>query len=223
MSTRSQTPYLSQKVPGVRRYEDALPAPLFDRIAKAVSEVGLERMKRNYTTTFWFPRDAEPSNLAERCVAELYRMVDPGPSCVGMEWWLGRLAFGQKLRMHFDRDMILRKKTGRFFHPIFGSVLYLNDFPGSPTVVLQQIAGPDGESRIPQKAEHRERVPAVANRYVVFPGNLRHGVVPRKETPPPTDPDALRLTLLVNYWTQRPMPPVCRDYDGSIYGSLRDA
>jgi len=32
----------------------------------------------------------------------------------------------------------------------------------------------------------------------------------------------LRLTLLVNYWHQRPSAPICCDYDGSIYPSLAD-
>jgi hypothetical protein len=25
---------------------------------------------------------------------------------------------------------------------------------------------------------------------------------------------------LVNYWDRRPMPPNCRDYDGSIYAAI---
>ena len=33
----------------------------------------------------------------------------------------------------------------------------------------------------------------------------------------------LRLTLLVNYWDRRPLPPVCRDYDGTIYAALCNA
>jgi hypothetical protein len=32
----------------------------------------------------------------------------------------------------------------------------------------------------------------------------------------------MRLTLLVNYWDRRPMPPICFDYDGAIYGDLSD-
>src|SRR5437867_4093488 len=31
----------------------------------------------------------------------------------------------------------------------------------------------------------------------------------------------LRMTLLVNYWDRRPIPPNCRDYDGTVYNSLQ--
>ena len=31
-----------------------------------------------------------------------------------------------------------------------------------------------------------------------------------------------RLTLLINYWDRRPLPPVCRDYDGTVYKALQE-
>jgi len=191
----------------------------------AVRSIGRERLKRNYTTTFWFPRDAEPRNVAEECVVQLSRLVDPGRACIGMEWWLGRLRFGEKLRLHFDRDMTLRKQTGQFVHPLLGSVLYLNEFPSSPTVILEQVPSPDGKTRIPARAERRELVAAIPNRYAVFPGNLRHGVIPDEDAAQGYERGSgsseLRLTFLVNYWARRPLPPLCFDYDGSIYPSLK--
>ena len=33
----------------------------------------------------------------------------------------------------------------------------------------------------------------------------------------------LRLSLLVNYWDRRPIPPNCRDYDGTVYKALQNA
>ena len=210
------------RVPGVREHEGALPADLFERLVRAVRAIGDERIERNYTTTFWFELGSEPTNVAEECVVELMRWADPDPSCIGIEWWIGRLRRGAKLRLHFDRDMTLRKRTGAFVHPLRGSVLYLNRFPGAPTVILDQIPGPDGESRVPEKARIRQAVDAVPNRYVVFPGNLRHGVVPDRESKLPAVDDEFRLTFLVNYWDRRPLPPICFDYDGTIYPSLCD-
>ena len=69
---------------------------------------------------------------------------------------------------------------------------------------------------------------AIPNHYAVFRGDLRHGVVANEaEQQPPglsrnteKSPE-LRMTLLVNYWDRRPMPPNCRDYDGTVYNALQ--
>ncbi|MCK6370862.1 MAG: hypothetical protein L6Q83_05945, partial [Gammaproteobacteria bacterium] len=159
------------EVPDTRVFEKALPGELFDRLVAAVRAIGDERLKNNYTTTFWFPRGSQPRNVAEEAVVQLAKYADPPPNCSGMEWWLGRLAYGERLRYHFDRDMTIRSKLGQYVTPIFGSVMYLNSFPSSPTVVLNQVPSPDGRSKVPAKAEVREVVHAVANRYLVFRGN----------------------------------------------------
>jgi hypothetical protein len=218
----------SSRIPGIRSFEEALPGSLFERLTRAVRAIGSDRLKRNYTTTFWFPREAEPKNVAEESALELSRLVEPGPQCIGIEWWLGRLQHGKKLRFHFDRDMTVRKKTGEFVHPLLASVFYLNAFPSSPTVILDQVPSPDGNSRIPPKPKIRESFEPVPNSYTVFPGNLRHGVIPDREESKrgisdgddPTSSE-LRLSLLVNYWDRRPLPPLCFEYDGTIYPSLR--
>src|SRR6266850_3773725 len=119
-------------------HSDALPAPLFRRLVRAVREVGTERLKESYKTNFWFAMDARPSNIVEEVIARLTRLVQPGPRCAGAEWWLGRLAYGKSLSMHFDRDLTLEKRTGRVVHPLWASILYLNRFPSSPTVILDQ-------------------------------------------------------------------------------------
>ena len=174
----------SSQVAEVCLFEDALPKELFERLVHAVRSVGDERMKDNgsYTTTFWFPVGTDPTNVAEEAILELIRQVDPGPECIGTEWWLGRLGYGKELRFHFDRDMVLEKKTGQTVHPLLASVLYLNTFPSSPTVVVDQVLGPDGKTRIPEEPEFGKSIEAVANHYMVFPGNLRHGVTPDPES-----------------------------------------
>lgn len=212
---------VASQVPECRVFEEALPGSLFERLVRAVRSVGNERLKKNYTTTFWYPNDAEPTNVVEETVIELSKLVNPPDNCSGVEWWLGRLGHGEKLRYHFDRDMTVRKKTGEFLHPAYSSVLYLNTFPASPTVILNQVPTPDGKSRIPPKPTARKSVDAVSNRYIVFPGNIRHGVIPdRVEQINPTSEK--RLTLLVNFWINRPLPPICFDYDGKIYGGLQE-
>ena len=90
-------------------FPNALPVPLFRRLVRAGHTVGNERISGNgsYTTTFWFPCGVKPSNVVEEVLLKLRPLVRPGPKCIGMEWWLGRLKYGQPLSFHFDRDLVL--------------------------------------------------------------------------------------------------------------------
>jgi len=215
----------------INLFEDALPKPLFQRLARAVRAVGTEGMEGmgSYNTTFWFPRDAKPANIVEECVSKLCTLVRPGPRCIGLEWWLGRLKHGESLPFHTDRDRSLRKQTGQIVHPLWSSILYLNRFPSSPTLVYDQVLSPDGKSWVPPEPKFGRTLDAVPNHYATFRGDLRHGVVANgAEQKLPgrsrkTEKSAeLRLTLLVNYWDRRPMPPNCRDYDGTVYQALQN-
>jgi len=215
----------------INLFEDALPKPLFQRLARAVRAVGTEGMEGmgSYNTTFWFPRDAKPANIVEECVSKLCTLVRPGPRCIGLEWWLGRLKHGESLPFHTDRDRSLRKQTGQIVHPLWSSILYLNRFPSSPTLVYDQVLSPDGKSWVPPEPKFGRTLDAVPNHYATFRGDLRHGVVANgAEQKLPgrsrkTEKSAeLRLTLLVNYWDRRPMPPNCRDYDGTVYKALQN-
>ena len=214
----------------INLFEDALPKPLFNRLARAVRAVGTEGMEGmgSYNTTFWFPRDAKPTNIVEECVSKLCSLVRPGPRCIGLEWWLGRLKQGESLPFHTDRDRSLRKQTGQIVHPLWSSILYLNRFPSSPTLVYDQVLSPDGKSWVPPEPKFGKTLDAVPNHYATFRGDLRYGVVANgaAQKPPgrsrkPEKSAELRLTLLVNYWDRRPMPPNCRDYDGTIYNALQ--
>src|SRR5262245_50622987 len=181
----------------------------------------------SYTTTFWFPCGVKPSNVVEEVLLKLRPLVRPGPKCIGMEWWLGRLKFGQPLSFHFDRDLVLSKRTGETVHPLWSSILYLNRFPSSPTVILDQVLDSDGKSLVPPEAEFGKTIDAIPNEYAAFRGNLRHGVVVKRPQRPTSTstrkekPGQLRLTLLVNYWDRRPLGPICQDYDGAIYSPLQ--
>jgi hypothetical protein len=146
-----------------------------------------------------------------------------------MEWWLGRIKYGEALPFHTDRDRSLRKETGQIVHPLWSSILYLNRFPSSPTIVLDQVLSPDGNSWVPPEAQSSMALDAVPNHYVAFRGDLRHGVVANGANRNPIGPSSeaqtspeLRLTVLVNYWDRRPMPPNCRDYDGTIYPAIQN-
>ncbi len=198
-------------------HPNALPDPLFTELARAAHEVGNERLGDGYATNFWFALEASPRNLVEEAIVVLRRLARPGPRCIGAEWWLGRLRQGESLDLHFDRDLALERLEGRIVHPLRSSVLYLNSFPSSPTVVLEQVLGRDGRSLVPPCAKSGKSVRPAPNHYLVYPGNLLHGVVAQRAA---RRTGGLRLTLLVNYWDQRPLAPICRDYDGSVYAAL---
>jgi hypothetical protein len=203
-------------------FTNTLPLPLFRRLQRAVRAVGTEGMEGmgTYSTTFWFPKGSKPTNIVEECVGRFWTLVKPGPRCIGMEWWLGRLKHGESLKLHTDRDRSLRKQTGEVVHPLWSSVFYLNRFPSAPTLVLDQVLSPDGKSWVPPEAKSGRKFPAIPNQYAVFRGDLRHGVEAKPAKGKPSN--ELRLTLLVNFWDRRPVPPNCRDYDGTIYGALQE-
>src|SRR6266850_892111 len=125
----------------INLFKDALPNQLFRRLARAVQAVGTERMEDmgSYNTTFWFPIGAKPTNIVEECITKLYALVGPGPKCIGMEWWLGRLKFGEALPFHTDRDRSLRHETGQIVHPMWSSILYLNRLPGRQGRIVPQL------------------------------------------------------------------------------------
>jgi len=197
----------SAAVPDIEIHRKALPAEFFQRLAAAVRLVGTEALGESYATNFWFEIGAKAKNVAEEAILRLLPLAQPGPSCIGAEWWLGRLRSGQALALHTDRDLSLHAKTGEVRHPLRSSILYLNRFRSSPTFILQSDA--EGKAVAPEP-----------NHYVVYRGDLQHGVLAKRS---PGQPRSLRLTFLVNFWDRRPLPPICRDYDGSVYRALQDA
>ena len=219
----------SPKHADIRLFEQALPDDLFHRLFGAIRAIGDEKPggKSSYSTTFWYPEEQTASTVVEEAIDALREMVQPPESCIGAEWWLGRLRYGKKLSMHFDRDLTLSRKQGVEVFPTLGSVLYLNDYPSAPTVLTDQVPGSDGRSKNPPVAGLTTAVAALANNYVVFPGNRLHGVIPDMSKPhedmqPGEETSEKRLTLLVNFWHCRPSEPICRDYDGTVYRALQD-
>lgn len=193
-------------MPEIAVHHNALPVAVFRRFARAVREIGDEQLDKSYATNFWFDLHRQPGNLAEEAILRLVPLAQPGSACIGAEWWLGRLKHGQSLALHEDRDLSLHATTGEIRHPLRSSILYLNRFRSSPTVILPSPNG--GKAIAPEP-----------NRYVVYRGDLQHGVLATRS---PLEPRSLRLTFLVNFWDRRPLPPVCSDYDGSVYRALKD-
>ncbi|HVE85486.1 MAG TPA: hypothetical protein VND93_21680, partial [Myxococcales bacterium] len=61
--------------PLVSILEDALPDPLYGRLARAVRRVGSENLTRTYQTTFWFPLRQPPSSVVEEAALHLRALL----------------------------------------------------------------------------------------------------------------------------------------------------
>jgi hypothetical protein len=100
--------------------------------------------------------------------------VDKKNAIVGYEWWVHTRPMAANLghNLHFDTDEAgLRQRT--VSHPLVSSVFYLTGGGrGGTTVVLQQTPA------AVENADCAWLSPPVDNSFMMFPGNLLHGVLP---------------------------------------------
>ena len=207
----------------------AAPTALVSRAARLFTRLGTQRMKEGYFTTFWLPLGAEPLQAAPPTAAaaanaaaipaansfeELALALLPharakaGPAAAqiaGLEWWLGRSYTNHvPLGFHFDLDV---KGKGAVRYPLVSSVFFFNRVRGGQLAITDQR--PDARGRaVPQQPTRMEAIVPKPNRYVLFAGELFHGVldanghVPGKPLAVP--PGRMRRTLVINYWAARP-------------------
>src|SRR5213080_2076555 len=181
----------------VRVIEAALPLPLVRRAREAILRLGSERLQQSYFTTFWLPRGSVPAHAVEEAVIALWRLAG-ARRCDGAEWWLGRAYTTDiPVEFHFDEDVKGRRRR----HPRLSSVFFFNSVRGGQLAVTDQRPGMREATRL-------ETVKPRRNRYALFAGDLLHGVLDaRGRTPgrPLAGPRGrLRVTLVVNYWRERP-------------------
>jgi len=190
-------------------WDESLSLELLAQVRESVHDFStyLHRNPRQ-VRTFWLSRDAAPKTAAELAGRILLEKVLGGRSedFVGIEWWCKSQT--ANLGAHFHYDMAVA--DGGFYRPTYSSVLYLAD-EGGPTVVLDQAADlhhlqwPD----VPQ--EGYVVMPHV-NRWMVFPGELRHGMIPVDDDKRP------RYVILYNFWTShQPAAPNCQIPDFTNY------
>lgn len=187
-------------------HDDALAGPTFRRLLRRVRALGSERLTQTYQTTFWFDLGA-PASVAEEAILELATLLPHRRGVRGAEWWLSRMRTTDvQVDFHQDRDEVLACRGGPLVHPIFSSILYLNRSKGGLLAVTEQPADDENPARAPLPLDADLARPA-PNRYVLFRGNLTHGVLdahnqlPHRRLP---GPSRLRLALAVNYWQKRP-------------------
>ena len=77
--------------PGLKLFDDALPAPLFRRLRTAVARLGTEKIRRTYQTTFWFDL-RDPVCLPEDAAQLLLSRLPSRSACTAS------ITFGNDLR-----------------------------------------------------------------------------------------------------------------------------
>jgi len=180
----------------VRVIDDALPQPLVLAARRAISRLGTERLAESYFTTFWLGKGAAPQNPVERVVSELWKLARPR-GCAGSEWWIGRAYTNDlPIEFHFDEDVLGKNRR----HPRLSSVFFFNRVRGGQLAVTDARPG-----RAPSQLQ---AVPPRRNRYALFAGDLLHGVLDRDGRTPLQKLSGprgrLRVTLVVNFWDERP-------------------
>ena len=195
--------------PVVRIENACLPGRLFSRLARAVRALGTENLRRTYRTTFWFDF-GPPAALPEEAILSVRSRIPrvPAGAYAGVEWWLSRMRTSDvQVDFHQDRDEALFRRIGASVHPSFSSVLFLNRCRGGLLALLDAPANDDNPARVPDPFD-ADLVRPWPNRFVLFRGDATHGVldanneIPHGRLPAPTP---LRLALVMNWWTRRPL------------------
>ncbi len=195
---------------------DCLPEPLCTQLLQTLRLERFERWRRDglpfYRTTFWVPSNRKPSHVVERVIEVLREAARPSPQVIGVEWWFSVLNTNATpqwlLPCHFDRANLDETDPARIRHPEVASVFFFNAVPYGELVITDQVLGDDGKPS-PREPRTMRFVAPDENRYAVFPGHLHHGVIGRMWRPEVAD--CLRVSLAVNWWTERPSAPYLRE------------
>jgi len=193
----------------VKQVDSALTREGLNNLIETFSPEHLDQLYRDnfpfYKTTFWYPREEQAENAFESIIDELALHVKPDDSIIGVEWWFSVMHINKTpqwlLPCHFDRADISERDPAKILHPAISSVLFLNSVPYGELVVTDQpMRDPKtGKDRQPQNMHF---VLPDVNRYVMFPGDLYHGVIGRMWRD--ELPDSLRVSMAVNWWTEKP-------------------
>lgn len=219
----------------VTAYDNVLPPVLYNRLCNLFSPKSAywkesDYEHRGYYSYFVSRKELHAPTIIDQAVEEyllplVERQLQKGGSStkpiVGFEWWVHHRPTNASLghNLHFDTDEALLSQEGRITHPVYSSVLYLTGGEkGGATIIFEQT---------PEATTNAERVYKSVpqnNRFLIFPGNLLHGVLPcplssgtttdstsLQDNDPSLNLDSLldkpvegeyRLTLMVGFWTR---------------------
>src|SRR5262245_16877036 len=139
----------------------------------------------------WFDYREKPRILFEQIILALRPHVPGADGCVGAEWWSRVQGSETNFKFHFDTDLAI---VGDLVTPERSSVLYLSE-SGGPTVIVD--IGP----RSGRPPNLGLEVHPCTGRFLTFPGELLHGVLPGSSSRWP------RVAMFINWWAHRPKAP----------------
>jgi hypothetical protein len=169
---------------------------------------------------------------------------------VGCEVWVRRQVMGAGVTTHYDLDIGRKRHDNSEHVPYLSSILYLPATPPPPATTTTPTAPPPfspGPTFILdtrhdlQKKQEKEKGQAVhtspptraevvwprAGRYAIFDGQLAHGVLPcaaaRLEEAGADAGEAVRFTMLINWWRQKPAAPECRPISEAALHEVQQA
>ncbi|MEW5317680.1 MAG: hypothetical protein WDW38_008962 [Sanguina aurantia] len=129
--------------------------------------------------SYLYPLAQPPSDIIERAITDLAAVLKRCPhtaaameGVVAAEWWAHCRDPRDPHQLHFDVDeRALRQATSyKRVHPVLSSVLFMGQ-TGGPTLVLDQ-------NPLQPLADKAWAVHPSPGRYLVFPGDMLHGVLP---------------------------------------------
>jgi len=194
-----------------REFVDVIPEDLLQQLAKdcealATYNTQLPVLQNYKKQTYWFPNKVSPRTSFEEAIKYLQPLAKLSSAHVGAEWWIQKIpATGTagSLGFHVDKDESVASIKQYLVHPEYSSVLYVTS-QGGGTLIIDQWS-PEGNGYEPLEPEEGELSMPMRNKYIVFNGELLHGVVPSRES----SEEGSRITFLVNFWDHTPEPPNC--------------
>ena len=224
---------------------EALPVQLYTRLCQVLAPDASywkesDYAHRGYYSYFMDIIDVSkpPTNLVDAIIVHhllpraqhVVTSAGSNDKIVGAEWWPHTRPIQANLghQLHFDTDEALLEQEGKITHPILSSVLYLTGNnanenidanPAGATVIFKQTSDSN------QVAEAAWKSFPQNNSFIVFPGNLLHGVLPcpgegyetkdtavdagklqwdeKLDTSKNDEHVKHRLTFMVGFWTRR--------------------
>ncbi|GMH83757.1 hypothetical protein TrST_g4906 [Triparma strigata] len=225
-------------------FDSVLPQEVFNEVKKECDRFNslgdvynLGDMKFGKKSTNWLAmsegvESAEPRNFIEYAIHQFYELAIPEhfygdnynikhydkltryskSDIQGAEWWIQARSGKEGIGFHYDKDEAYASNYMTMSFPIISTITYLTD-AGAPTLILNQTSL-DGSQEFPEVPHEGFLSYPKANRHVLFRGDLNHGV--SKTLSLDEDQPNSRVTLLVNWWTKKPMEPNCMVFTDEI-------
>lgn len=215
-------------------HDFAINSKLLITAAKKEAEAVHQLATTSQTTqqsTWWYDPNTQPPRFAiEKIIQTLSEQYVKATNCnneselivTGAEWWIQHRTSITPQFFHFDTDVGRHSSTVDpiIRCPSLSSIFYLTN-TGGPTVVLAQRPTTNTWFNqlelIPPEATECDIMYPRINRYMLFRGDMLHGVLPSD------DDQEMRTTLLINWWVnEKPSSPNCSNPTKELLHCLQD-